>query len=173
MKNYLEVYIDELADINPCTQEETEALLNRLAGGDTDAAKRLIVGYLHIPAEAAAGFEDCGVPTADIIGEGNLALSCAVYETNAVTAQDFEQEIKHAVYEAINALLEEEGSNQVAAAKLEEEANKLLEITKDFEEEYDRPATLPELAKLMKLSEDEVEQILRVSYNAMKIGDQE
>ena len=51
------------------------------------------------------------------------------------------------------------------------EANRLLEVTEALEEELGREVTLAELAERMKLPGDEVENILRVSYSAMEIGE--
>lgn len=71
---------------------------------------------------------------------------------------------------ALKALVQEQGSFDKAGEQMAREANRLLEVTETLEEELGRAVTLAELAERVKLPEDQVENILRVSYSAMEIG---
>ena len=73
--------------------------------------------------------------------------------------------------EALKALIAEQGGFDHTAEKLAREANRLLRITKEFEEAFGREASLAELAEEMQMTEDEVEAVMRTSYSAMEIGD--
>ena len=79
--------------------------------------------------------------------------------------------LENRVDEALKALIAEQGGFDHTAEKLAREANRLLRITKEFEEEFGREASLAELAEEMQMTEDEVEAVMRTSYSAMEIGD--
>lgn len=170
-ENYLQTYIDELSLIEPCTPEENSFLADRLLKGDDSVQMRLIEGNLRFALERAIPYENSGAPTEDLVAEANLALTNAVkqYAEEGVKS-DFEEFIAGAVDKAIEAFIEEEGKTELAAGKLEDESNRLMEVIRDFEEEHDRAATPEELAEQMHLDVDEVERLVRISHSAIKLA---
>ncbi len=172
MADFLKKYIDDISTVEPCTKEENAFLADRLIKGDASAKTRLVEGNLRFAIEQAAKYEESGALADELVAEANVALMEAVirYEQERV-ASDFEEYIAKAIDHAINEFVEAEGRGKLAAGKLEAEANRLLEITRDFEEEHERPATLEELSDLMGLEQDEIERIVRTSYSAIKLGD--
>ena len=170
--NFLQTYIDELSLIEPCTQEENAFLADRLIKGDTSVKLRLIEGNLRFALERAVPYEKSGAPAEELVAEANLALTNAVkqYGEEGIKS-DIEEFIADAVDRAIEAFLEEEGKTRLASGKLEDEANRLLDVIHDFEEEHDRPAAPEELAELMRLDVDEVERLVRISHSAIKLAE--
>lgn len=166
---YLKLYIDELAAISPCSPEENMALLERHLSGDEAAFSRLVEGNLHIVPELVSEYEGSGAAVSDMIQEGNLALMDALGSCEKTAG--LELHIASRVRAAVEEFIRAEGEEVLAAKKMEDEANRLITLTKEFEDENGRTATLPELAKLMGLTEDEVENIMRVSYSAITLGD--
>lgn len=169
-KNFLKMFLEEIEGIEPCDEKELAQLLKNLKNGDTAAKERLIEGNLHEVLNAVIGCEDCGLPVEDLVAEGNLALVSVVDEVatnNAVLSQSaFSQLLKEKINGALAAFIDEEGAATLASAKLEAETNRLMKITKEFEEETGQTASLSELAKLSGLSEDEVEELIRISVSA-------
>lgn len=84
---------------------------------------------------------------------------------------NFEEFLSGIIKKALEDFISKEGKEILAARKMEDEANRLLNLTRTFEEEKGRTATLSELAELMGLPESEVENIIRVSFSAMSLGD--
>ncbi len=167
---YLKLYIDELSQIRPCSTEENLTLLGRMASGDDDARSRLIEGNLHIVPEIVTEYEGSGAPVSDMLQEGNMALMEAL-EAISGKVTDPESFLAVRVRGALEEFIRLEGVESLAAHKLEDEANRLINLTRDFETEHERTATLSELAQLMGLPEDEVENIMRISYSAISLGD--
>jgi len=174
-ESYIEMYLKELSEITPCDVAENTRLLKNLRGGDDEAKARLIEGNLHLVLTEAIPLETCGLPIEDIISEGNLALVSAVDEVeSSAIVQDGETFAKHLsnkIHEGMMNFIDEEGAVKLSEAKLEEEVNRLMLLTKNFEEENNRPATLEELAKLSGLTIEETEELVRISYSAMQMGD--
>ena len=171
-KEYIKTYLDELENVTPLGEEENVKLVARLRVGE-DVSEKLIEGNLYLVPGIVSEYLESGAPVGDLISEGNMALMNAARGLAEVdeVPDKIDEFFVSKIREAIENFISEEGRISLAAAKMEEEANRLFEITKDFEDENGRPATLAELAELMGMSEDEVENILRVSYSAMMLGD--
>ena len=167
---YLKIYIDELSQINPCLPEENLSLLRKVSLGDEQARARLIEGNLHLVPEVVIEYENSGAQVGDLIQEGNVALMDAV---SALDGRDagLEAFLTERIRAAIEEFIRLEGVETLASRKLEDEANRLINLTRDFEAEHERAASLAELSELMGLPEDEVENIMRISYSAMTMGD--
>lgn len=174
-KEYFQMYLRDLETVEPCTEEEERILTAHLLAGDESAQNRLIEGNLHRVLELAARRAGHGVLIGDLVQEGNMALITAIEEYAdagiRIAGDPFAEFLETRIENAMKALIQEQGGYEKAAGDMAREANRLLEVTRELEEELGRTVTLPELARKMQLPEDEVENILRVSYSAMQSGD--
>ena len=171
-KDYIKTYLEDLEGIEPLGEEENAKLVAELRSG-ADVSEKLIEGNLYLVPGVVSEYVDSGAQVGDLISEGNIALMNAargLAEDDEVP-EKIDEFFVSQIRDAIENFITEEGREALASAKMEEEANRLFEITKDFEEENGRTATLAELADLMGMSEDEVENILRVSYAGIMLGD--
>lgn len=174
-KAYFQMYLQDLEDVRPCTESEEKILVSQLLGGDESVQNRLIEGNLHRVLKLAGARVGRGVLIGDLVQEGNMALVLAIEEYCAagvrIQGEPLARFLESRIDQAMKALVQEQGSFDRAGEQMAREANRLLEVTETLEEELGREVTLAELAEGMKLSEDEVENILRVSYSAMEIGE--
>ncbi|WP_434311241.1 sigma-70 domain-containing protein [Hominifimenecus sp. rT4P-3] len=174
-KAYFQMYLKDLEGVAPCTKAEEEILVNHLLGGDEGAQNRLIEGNLHRVLELARNRAGCGVLIGDLVQEGNMALVTAVEEYRSagvrLVGEPLEDFLEKKIDGAMEALIREQSGFDRAAKRMAADANRLLELTKELEEELGREATLEELAKRMHLPGEYVEEVVRVSYHAMKNGD--
>ena len=169
---YYQMYMRELRTLTPCGKAERARLLNELT---EEAAARLIEGHLHLVPEIAKKHAGRGAHIQDLVQEGNLALMMAVGDYRAprasVDAEEFLDYLLTRIEEGILAYLEEETASADTGERLAAQANRLFEYTQQKEEELGRPLSLAELSRDMGLSEAEIEEIIRVSMNAMDRGD--
>jgi len=174
-RNYVLDYMDELKQLQPCTEKEEMILIEQLLHGDENAEGRLIEGNLNRVFELAEKRAGQGAPMGDLIQEGNMALVESVAEFRSVGVRfsggSFRTFLDGRIEAAMDRLLNEEQGQKHAAGKLAEEANRLLYLTGVLEEELEREPSLAELAEKMGLPEDEVENIMRVSLSAAEMGD--
>lgn len=84
----VELYLREVASVPPLTDEEENALFQRVRGDDHDeAAKRkLIENRLTMVVDIANQYAAAGIPTLDLLQEGNIGLMKALqmYTRNPV-----------------------------------------------------------------------------------------
>ena len=165
-----EMYQEDLAAIPPLSNEEEETLIPALLSGAPEArkkaAERLTEGNLRWVVQLAREFSGRGVPLADLIQEGNLALweSLQSYEGSEALADRLEKDIK----KSMKALIRESES----AGKKEDEmallANRILETVQEMEEELDRPVTAAEISAKTGIPPARVEAVLQESARAIK-----
>ncbi len=162
-----QLYMDEIAQIHPLETEEEMRLLDRLKNGDTTVRSRLMEGYLPFVAETAKAYAEKGLPIGDLIQEANMALIMAVdeYEDG-----DLKSQVQALARERIQVALEEQKQANDVGEEILARINVLKEVSKRLAEELGREATVTELAEKMKMTEDEIKEIMKQTLDAMSVS---
>lgn len=160
------MYLDEIKEIDSCDKAENERLLQEFRGGNPAAKNRLIEGNLKMVLEMVQGYLNRGVPAGDLVQEANMALVMAAAEYEEGNFEDFVRErVKAALLEAV----EEQSQETETARKMLDRVNRLKDVSQDMAEELGREATVEELAERMKLTGDEIKEIMKLTLDAMSV----
>ena len=161
------VYMEEIAAIPPCSEEEKEKLLGETRSGNKAARERLIEGNLKNALFFVQDYINKGVPIADLIQEASMELMMLADE-------GFEGSFEKLLESRIRVRMEEIITDQKKETDIEEEmlarVNALQEVSKSMAEELGREAKLSELAERMKMTEDEVREIMKVTMDALSMS---
>ena len=161
------VYMEEIAAIPPCSEAENEKLLGEIRNGNKAARERLIEGNLKNALFFVQDYINKGVPMAELIQEASLELMMLADE-------GFEGSFEKLLESRIRVRMEEIINDQKKEADIEEEmlarVNVLQEVSKSMAEELGREAKLSELAERMKMTEDEVREIMKVTMDALSMS---
>lgn len=161
------VYMEEIAAIPPCSEEENEKLLGEIRSGNKAARERLIEGNLKSALFFVQDYINKGVPMADLIQEASMELMMLADE-------GFEGSFEKLLESRIRVRMEEIINDQKKETDIEEEmlarVNVLQEVSKSMAEELGREAKLSELAERMKMTEDEVREIMKVTMDALSMS---
>lgn len=161
------VYMEEIAASPPCSEAENEKLLGEIRNGNKAARERLIEGNLKNALFFVQDYINKGVPMADLIQEASLELMMLADE-------GFEGSFEKLLESRIRVRMEEIINDQKKEADIEEEmlarVNVLQEVSKSMAEELGREAKLSELAERMKMTEDEVREIMKVTMDALSMS---
>ena len=161
------VYMEEIAAIPPCSEAENAKLLGEIRNGNKAARERLIEGNLKNALFFVQDYINKGVPMADLIQEASLELMMLADE-------GFEGSFEKLLASRIRVRMEEIINDQKKEADIEEEmlarVNVLQEVSKSMAEELGREAKLSELAERMKMTEDEVREIMKVTMDALSMS---
>lgn len=161
------VYMEEIAAIPPCSEEENEKLLGEIRSGNKAARERLIEGNLKNALFFVQDYINKGVPMADLIQEASMELMMLADE-------GFEGSFEKLLESRIRVRMEEIINDQKKETDIEEEmlarVNVLQEVSKSMAEELGREAKLSELAERMKMTEDEVREIMKVTMDALSMN---
>ena len=161
------VYMEEIAAIPPCSEAENEKLLGEIRNGNKEARERLIEGNLKNALFFVQDYINKGVPMAGLIQEASMELMMLADE-------GFEGSFEKLLESRIRVRMEEIINDQKKEADIEEEmlarVNVLQEVSKSMAEELGREAKLSELAERMKMTEDEVREIMKVTMDALQMS---
>ena len=160
---FYDIYLEELKNLPQGTPEEETALLKKLTEGDKTAASRLTELKLAKAVQIAEEYHDRGLPAGDLA----LVLFASEYENGDFDAQ-MEKKVRAAIEDALQIQNRETKIEEEMAARV----NVLKDISASMARELGREATLAELAERMKMSEDEIRDIMKLTMDAMKVSGQ-
>lgn len=162
------VYMEEVAAIPPCTEAENARLLLEVKKGSDEARNRMIEGNLRTALLYVQEYLNHGVAMVDLIQEASMELMMLVDE-------GLEGSFERLLESRIRVRMEEVIKEQKTETDIEEEmlarVNVLQEVSKRMAEELGREASLKELAERMKMTEDDVREIMKVTMDALSLSE--
>lgn len=164
-----QMYLEELKHIPPLNQEERDELLERLAHGEKNAASRLIEGSLQRVLDIAGEYAQKGIPLEELVLEGNMALTLAVEEFKS---GDFDGFTADRIRESLENMIQEQQEQVKTAQELLARVNVLQKVSQIMAEELGREATVEELAEKMKMTTEEIKDIMKLTLDAISVDGQ-
>ena len=120
--------------------------------------------YLPKVVEEAVKLHMPGIFIGDVIQEGNVSLMLYLGENKKAT----EAEVLEQVRAGIRVMLESHTEEKRRDKKMVERVNDLDETIKSMKEEYGRKVSVDEVAERMGITEDTVEDILKLAGEEVK-----
>lgn len=158
---YLKEYQEDLKAFKPVTEQERAVLFDKMIKGDSNAKNRVVEIYLQDVIGIAKEMYHPEIFLGDLIQEGNVGLILGVEMiTDIETAH---QTITEQIRQSIQMLIEEQTELSSRDKKMVEKVAMLDESIKTLTEELGRKVTIDELAVYMGLTEDEIEDILKLT----------
>ena len=194
-KQILEIYrqeVDSVANEGGNTSE----LITLAKAGDSDAINTLIELHLPTVIEIASEYDNASISMGDLIQEGNLGLTTAVYELkNAGACPDndkldntdnlksdnlksdslkldnshFDKYIRDAIRNSIEVACDMQNHSNLVGNRLANQLNELDNASSRLTSLLGNAPSKEELAKEMHISEDEVDILLRTSLNVLTV----
>jgi len=170
-KKIVAMYMEDLKLIQ-INSEKEEHLFKLAIEGDKKAEEQLIEIYLLKIVEWIEPFKNKGVPSADLIQEGNLILLTQVKEKNNLTVDQwntqFERILKNKIETACNDLIEEQKDSYVVSKKVLNKVNAVNDCVIKLSKELDRKVTIEEVAEYMGISDNTVKEAIEFSSNRIE-----
>ena len=167
--DFYQMYLEEIEIIPACDTEETKALAERLPEADIQAQNRLIEGKLKAVLMIAKEYADQGVIMNDLVQEANMALTLYVQQFAGLAAA-FEPGLEAAVRKALDQAVAEQHQEKEIRENVAARVNVLQDISRMMAEELGREATVAELAAKMKMTEDEIKDIMKLTIDALSVS---
>ena len=142
-------------------QEANMALL--MAVEEYDPAESASAAAAQGPAESASAAAAQG-PAESV----SAAAAQGPAGSAADAAGQFEKFLAERVKAALEAAVDEHKAQKKIGKKVLDRVNLLQDVSKEMAEELGREATVPELAQRLKMTEDEVKDIMKVALDALK-----
>ena len=161
---YLRLYLEELENLPPVTEEDRLALAMRLLAGEEAALEPLLNATLREVVELARSYRGRGVLLEDLIQEGNIGLLQVLREMKGKKRQ--EEPLRY-IHEFVQYTMEQYLDEQLAGGEAEERLVAKLGLLHEAAKYLAREnGTLPsarELAEFTKLPEEEITELVRLS----------
>lgn len=167
-ENFFEIYLEELGEIEPMTHEEEKGLLEKTARGDGAARKRLVEGSLKKVLELASAYEGRELPMSDLVQEANAALMLAAVEYDG--GEKWENLLERRVKEGVELALKEQEAQEQVEETVAARVNVLQTVSRMMAEELGREATVEELAVKMKMTVEEIRDIMKLALAAITVN---
>lgn len=170
-KKIVDMYMEDLKLIQIISEKE-EHLLKMALEGDKKAEDQLIEVYLLKIVEWVEPFRNKGVPSADLIQEGNLILLTQVKEKNKLSVDEwntqFESILRDKIELVCNRFIEEQKDSYTVSKKVLNKVNAVNDCVIKLSKELDRKVTIEEVAEYMGISDDTVKQAIDFSSNKIE-----
>lgn len=158
---YLKEYQEDLKAFRSVTEQERKVLFEKMLTGDSHAKNRIVEIYLQNVIEIAKEMYHPEIFLGDLIQEGNVGLILGVEMITDVDSAH--QTITEQIRQSIQMIIEEHAELSSRDKKMVEKVAMLDESIKTLTEELGRKITIDELAVYMGLTEDEIEDILKLT----------
>ena len=168
---FLKMYLEDLDSITRISAGEEEVLLKQLISGEESAQGPLTENWLFKVVDIARTFVGKGALLEDLIQEGNMGLLDGIQDLlgrkdNIDGAEYLKESIEKAMMDYIDELNDGDDWSNTIVAKV----NLLSEAAGYLAEELGRVATVKELSDYTKMSEEEINDILSLSLDAVETG---
>lgn len=168
---YLKMYLEDISAVKRADEAEYETLLMSIRGKKEEVKERFIEVNLHKVVELAKNYQNRGVTLEDLIQEGNIGLLCGVEALYSETV--LESEISFLEGYIKNALEQAVYENTESSSFEKDIINKISHIksaSEELAEELGREGNLHELARYVKMSEEELIDIINMSADGVKLS---
>lgn len=174
--NLFQVYLEEVEKIPCCDEAENQSLIPGAAAGEAAAKRRMVEGNLKAALGLIGDYIEKGIPVGDLVQEANIALVMAVEELAVAGLEgrpgEFEEFLKGWVETALQEVVKRQGEETEEQQEFVDLVNKLEETAGIMAEELGREATVEELAGRMKMTADEVKDIMKIALDALNVGEE-
>lgn len=166
--SFFDMYLEEMGDIMPLAREERNRVLEGAARGEAQARSRLVEGSLKTVLEIAREYDKGELPISDLVQEANTALMLAAVEYDG--SEPWEELMERRVREGVELALEEQRTENQIEENMAARVNVLQTVSQVMAQELGREATVDELAAKMKMSPDEIKDIMKLTLDALTVN---
>lgn len=167
-QDFFDMYLEEMGDITPLDSNEKVSVLEGTARGDAGARSRLVEGCLREVLEMVREYGDSELPLSDLVQEANTALMLAAIEYDG--SEPWDELMTRRVKESVELALEEQRTEKQIEETMAARVNVLQTVSQVLAKELGREATLEELSSKMKMTEDEVKDIMKLALDALTVN---
>ncbi len=168
---YLKMYLQDLDAVKPANEAEFCLLLQAVREKKENVKERFIEVQLIKVVEIAKLYQNRGVTLEDLIQEGNIGLLCAVETLYTDTVLENETDfIEGYIRNAMEEIIYESTESSSFEKEMIEKIDYIRKASEDLKEELGREGNIHELSRYVKMSEEELIDIINMSVDGVKLS---
>lgn len=157
--NSIKMYMREMGKIDMLSADEEHHLASLVAQGDKNARNQLVEANLRLVCSLAKHYQGCGLTYQDLIQEGNIGLIKAAEKFDVEKGFRFSTYATWWIKQAISRAIADQARTIRVPVHMAENINKVKKIERQLLAELQHEPTNAEIAKAMKMSEDQIAEI--------------
>jgi len=163
------LYLHEIGKIPLLDWEKEQALAKRVMEGDEEAKVELAEANLRLVVNIAKKYSGRGMLLLDLIQEGNLGLMKAVEKFDYRKGYKFSTYATWWIRQSITRAIADQSRTIRIPVHMVENINRMKRIEREFIQTHDREPDTVELAELMKLPPDKMEELRKIAQEPVSL----
>ena len=163
------MYLREIGKVPLLTPEQEHEIAVRIVNGDPKASVEMTEANLRLVVSIAKRYVGRGMQLLDLIQEGNLGLLKAVEKYDYTKGFKFSTYATWWVRQAITRALADQARTIRIPVHMVETMNKLTQASRRLQQELGREPTLDELAQVMKMSPERINEIRQMCMEPVSL----
>nr|WP_302597921.1 sigma-70 family RNA polymerase sigma factor [uncultured Cellulosilyticum sp.] len=166
----IRMYLKEIGKIPLLTAQEELAVAIRMEQGDLSAKEELTNANLRLVVSVAKRYvKGSGLSLLDLIQEGNIGLIKAVEKFDYHKGYKFSTYAMWWIRQAITRAIADKSKNIRVPVHLQDTMNKIRRKSQQFITDYNRDPALFEIAEMMDMSIERIEEILPLYHDTVSL----
>ena len=157
--NSIKMYMREMGKINMLSADEEYHLASLVAQGDKNARNQLVEANLRLVCSLAKHYQGCGLTYQDLIQEGNIGLIKAAEKFDVEKGFRFSTYATWWIKQAISRAIADQARTIRLPVHMAQNTTHVTQIERQLLAELQHEPTNAEIAKAMKMSEDQIAEI--------------
>jgi RNA polymerase primary sigma factor len=165
----IDLYLKEISNIPILKPEQESKIAQKIACGDKEARRLMIVSNLRLVVSIAKRFVNRGLPLLDLIEEGNLGLIRAVDKFDYKRGTKFSTYASWWIKQAVTRAIADQGRTIRLPVHVTDLISRWLRISRQLAQKLGRRPTISEIAIEMGISEDKVKRIAKLAQQPISL----
>ena len=163
------LYLHEIGRVPLLTAAEEVEIARRMTEGDESARRHLIEANLRLAVSVAKRYQRRGLTLLDLVQEGNIGLIKAVERFDYTRGFKFSTYATWWIRQAVTRAIADQARTIRIPVHVVELINKLVRISRQYQQEHGREATPDELARAMDMAPERVEELLNIAKEPVSL----
>lgn len=169
MDDPVRMYLKEIGKIPLLSADEEIILAKKMEEGDEAAKSRLAEANLRLVVSIAKRYTGRGMQFLDLIQEGNLGLIKAVEKFDYSKGYKFSTYATWWIRQAITRAIADQARTIRIPVHMVETINRTVRTSRQLTQQLGREPKAAEIAEVMKMSPERVEEILKISMDPISL----
>jgi len=160
--NAITSYFESIKGIGLLTAYEEKALAARIAAGDAEARRKMIVSNLRLVINIAKRFSGRGLPLQDLIEEGNIGLIKAVERFRSVKGCRFSTYATYWIRQSVDRAIANQANTVRLPIHVTNDLAKITRARRALTDQFRREPLISEVAVTTGLKEKYIKKLDRI-----------
>lgn len=167
--NSVETYFKEIGNIPVLSKEEELELAKRISNGDKAALQKLVSSNLKLVVSIAKKYLSKGISFLDLIQEGNMGLIRAAEKFDYTLGYRFSTYATLWIKQSIIRAISDQSKTIKVPTHMSQKINTYKKAVEKLSNELKREPTLNELVCELKMSEEQINNIIQIAQETVSL----